>query len=122
MGLFALLPLIHVTIGLLIFFGGMNAEGGGPPAAFGLLFVVIGGLFVVVGLTVASLVVLSGRYLSQRRRHTFCLVVAAVECMFVPFGTVLGVLTIVLLIQDEVKALFDAPAPAPDRMQPPGEA
>ena len=31
---------------------------------------------------------------------------AAIECMFFPFGTVLGVLTIIVLIRPSVKPLF----------------
>ena len=37
--------------------------------------------------------------------YLYCLVVAAVECMLVPFGTVLGVLTIIVLNRPSVKAL-----------------
>jgi hypothetical protein len=32
---------------------------------------------------------------------------AAVACIFVPFGTVLGVLTIIVLTRPSVRALFD---------------
>jgi len=34
---------------------------------------------------------LNGRFLSHRRRYSFCFVMACVEYMFMPFGTVLGV-------------------------------
>jgi hypothetical protein len=33
-------------------------------------------------------------------------VVAAVSCLMVPFGTVLGIFTIVILSRDSVKRLF----------------
>ena len=49
---------------------------------------------------------LVGRGLAQRKRYMFCLVVACVECLFMPFGTVLGVFTIIVLSRDSVKALF----------------
>ena len=52
--------------------------------------------------------VLAGRYLARRERYTFCLVVAGVECMFMPFGTVLGVFTIIVLSRPSVKDLFGA--------------
>jgi len=39
-------------------------------------------------------------------------VMAAVECMIVPFGTVLGVLTIIVLSRDKVKRLFGVPPQA----------
>lgn len=50
--------------------------------------------------------ILAGRALAQRRRYTFCLVIAGVACMFMPFGTVLGVFTIIVLLRDSVKELF----------------
>ena len=37
---------------------------------------------------------------------TFCLVMGAVACMFMPVGTVLGVFTIVVLMKPSVKELF----------------
>jgi len=43
----------------------------------------------------------------------FCLVMAGVECIFTPFGTVLGVLTIIVLVRPSVKELF-MPRPLPE--------
>lgn len=37
-------------------------------------------------------------------------IVAGLECMFVPFGTVLGVFTLLVVTKDEAKALFVPPA------------
>jgi hypothetical protein len=46
----------------------------------------------------------------------FCLVMGGVECLFMPFGTVLGVFTIIVLMREPVKQLFgvNPPAIAPD--------
>jgi hypothetical protein len=41
-----------------------------------------------------------------------CFVVAAIECIFMPFGTVLGVFTIIVLSRPSVKALFQSEAAA----------
>jgi hypothetical protein len=38
------------------------------------------------------------------------LVIAAVECIFFPFGTVLGVLTIIVLMRPSIKSLFGVPS------------
>lgn len=38
---------------------------------------------------------------------------AAVECMLMPFGTVLGVFTIVVLMRESVKKLFTMNNPVP---------
>ena len=52
------------------------------------------------------LFVLAGRNLARRRRYLFCQVVAGVGCMFMPFGTVLGVFTLVVLSRPAVRNLF----------------
>ena len=57
-----------------------------------------------------TLIFLAGRFLAQRRHHTFCVTMAAVQCLFMPFGTILGVFTIVVLNRPSVKQLFAPPA------------
>jgi hypothetical protein len=34
---------------------------------------------------------------------------ACIECLFLPFGTILGVFTIIVLSRESVKELFGAP-------------
>ncbi len=106
----ACFPLIHVLVGtMLMTESPMLREAGGPPppAAFGLFFVVIGGLFFLAGQTLSICMIVSGRYISQLRNHGFSFVVACISCLFFPFGTVLGVFTLVVLSRDSVKALYD---------------
>ncbi len=50
----------------------------------------------------------------HHRRRLFCLVVAGVECAFMPFGTVLGVFTIAVLMRESVKELFE---PAQEQLE-----
>ena len=38
----------------------------------------------------------------------YCFVVAAIECILIPFGTVLGVFTIIALSRPSVKVLFES--------------
>jgi hypothetical protein len=45
---------------------------------------------------------------------------AAVSCAFFPFGTVLGVLTILTLSRPEARALFPATVPPPPATPPAG--
>ena len=52
------------------------------------------------------MIALAGRSLARHRRYTFCLVVAAILCLFVPFGTLLGVFTIIVLVRSTVRARF----------------
>jgi len=61
---------------------------------------------ILVGLAFCILLILSGRYLRRHVNYTFCLVMAGVACIFMPFGTVLGVFTILVLVRPSVKTAF----------------
>ncbi|MFB6355444.1 MAG: hypothetical protein ABEJ65_02890 [bacterium] len=106
--LFSLFPSIHLIMGLMIMFGGFESgEGGPPPFIFGLFFAGFALIFMTVGFSLAIALYKAGGYLNEYRHHKFCLVVAGVSCVFMPFGTVLGVLTLITLLKDETKQLFE---------------
>jgi hypothetical protein len=113
-GLFACLPLLHVGMGVMmiakpeVFNQGQNVQP--APAWAGYMFIVMGGFFVLLGWATSICTFLSGRYLAQRRKRMFSFVMAAILCMFVPFGTVLGVFTIIVLSRDSVQRLYEKPA------------
>ncbi|HTC95994.1 MAG TPA: hypothetical protein VK699_21310 [Terriglobales bacterium] len=114
LAMFACIPLIHVTLGIAMLMGAFGHGADAPPAFMGLIFVILGGLFIVLGLTLAICTFLAGRYLAQCKHYTFCLVVAALCCLWMPFGTVLGVFTIIVLMRPQVKEAFTGiPAPQP---------
>lgn len=103
------LPVFHVGFGLFFLFGNVDFDGGAPPESariFGGLFVVIGLLVMLFNWTLAGLLIVAGRRLAQRRSHTFCTVVAAIQCVMFPFGTALGVFTLIVLCRPSVKQLF----------------
>jgi len=111
LGLFSCFPVFHLMFG--IFFlvkgdelGAQNPEGP-PPEIFGLLFTIIPALIIVVGWACAICVFLAGRFLSTQTHYTFCFVIACVMCAFFPFGTVLGIFSIIVLIRPSVKQMFD---------------
>ena len=110
--LFSLFPVIHLIIGLSAISGNLEdpSDTEALPAAFGWFFVLFGLMAIACGLILAVVFFLSGRCLQQRRRRIFCLVSAGLMCAFMPFGTVLGVFTIIVLVKDSVKALFEAPS------------
>jgi hypothetical protein len=113
LGLLALLPLIYVAVGAGMLSGAFpgTASSPPPPAIMGWLFVAIGGTLVVLGELLAILIASAGYLLSRRRHRMFCIVVAAVECLSMPLGTVLGVFTILVLMRPSVQALFESGAP-----------
>jgi hypothetical protein len=107
-GLFACFPMIHVVVGLMFIFSPEMFQGKGeqPPPWFGWIFVIVGSMAIIIGWIFAILILAAGRCLAKRKRYMFCLVVAGIECMFMPFGTALGVFTIIVLMRDSVKQLF----------------
>lgn len=110
--LFACFPLIHLTIGLIFLLNPPSAQGGEafPAQVFGLVFALIGGAFVLCGWAFAACLFAAGRSIAARKRHTFCIVIAALSCASFPFGTTLGVLSIIVLTRPTVKALFQQQA------------
>jgi hypothetical protein len=111
--LFAMFPIFHLIIGLALILerGPVNSKGGSPPAFVGWIFVIFALTFIITGWIFAGFVITAGRFLARHKHHLFCLVIAGVECAFMPFGTILGVFTIVTLMQESVKELFSASAP-----------
>jgi hypothetical protein len=103
-------PIIHMVVGAAMVLHKFDKPGNAPPDEFmGWMFLLMGGAFVVVGWGMAIATAVAGRSLTQRRRYMFCLVMAglmAALCM--PFGTVLGVFTIIVLIRPSVKQAFGA--------------
>ena len=50
--------------------------------------------------------ILTGRRLKTHKSHIFCMIVAGVECISFPFGTILGIFTLITLNQVSVKNIF----------------
>lgn len=120
-GLMALLfsiPIVHVVVGVSMLSGliPMGPEGANNPPAE-----LMGGLFLGVGLAVmffgylqAAVIAYGGYCLKRLQRRTFCFVAAGMVSLFMPMGTILGVFTIIVLMRDSVRQLFEARAPLSD--------
>lgn len=50
--------------------------------------------------------VVSGLFIRWRQHRTFSLVIGGLNCLQIPFGTVLGVFTIVVLARESVQELY----------------
>jgi hypothetical protein len=108
--LFSLFPLLYTTIGAVFIFASRHGTPKPgeelPPEFLGWIFVGIGSLLLLLGITMAICILIAGRCLSRRRCYSFALVMACIECLFIPFGTILGVFTIIALSRESVKAVF----------------
>jgi hypothetical protein len=107
--LFSFIPIIYVVIGILAVCipGSFEGEGEAMPAFIGWIFIIIGVVLIVLGWAFSACIIIAGRSLAKRIHYMFCVVMAAIECIFMPFGTVLGVFTIVVLTRPSVKEMFE---------------
>jgi hypothetical protein len=108
-GVGALFALVYVLIGLIAAAAPASSSPGAPDP------MVLGGIFVAVGLFVFALfaakcvlLIVSGIGLRAQTRMTTSYVAAALSMMTFPIGTILGVLTFVVLQRPAVKALYRA--------------
>lgn len=86
---------------------GANQKQPLPPAEF---FAIFKWLYLVLAawfLASGVLNVISGLCLRARKHRTFSLVVAGINCLHLPLGTVLGVFTIVVLMRDSVRESYE---------------
>jgi hypothetical protein len=108
--LFSFFPLLYTTVGAMFIFAARHgtAKPGEdlPPEFLGWIFAVLGSLLFLMGIAMAICILIAGRSLALRKRYSFALVLACIECLFVPFGTILGVFTIVVLSRESVRGLF----------------
>jgi len=105
--LFSLFPTIHLAVGIAMVSGIINdPKDPFPLFIIGWFFIAFASCFILCGLTFATCLLMAGIYINKRKHYTFCLVMAGFACMFMPFGTVLGVFTIITLVKEDVKAMF----------------
>jgi hypothetical protein len=87
-----------------------DQKGGPPPEAifsiFIIFYIIAGAILVVIGV----MNVMSGLFIRVRKNRTFSLVVAGIDCLQFPFGTILGVFTFVVLFRESVTAIYERAA------------
>lgn len=114
--LFSFFPLLYSGFGWIMLYASahpQHQQGQPPPPLVGWLFIAFGCFFFLVGLGLATCIALSGRFIAHRRRYWFAFVTACIQCLFFPFGIILGVFTIIVLSRGPVKQLFGLPPPSP---------
>ncbi|MDD5347079.1 MAG: hypothetical protein PHT59_00530 [Candidatus Omnitrophica bacterium] len=112
---FSCMFIFHLVIGIisLVNPGALGGNNNPPPAMFGWLFLIMGSAAILLGWSLGVCMFLAGKYLTERTHYKFCFGVAIASCLVQPFGTVLGIFTIIVLSRLSVKALFSqTPLPA----------
>jgi hypothetical protein len=116
--MFSFFPIFHLGMGIFmmasaLFSNDPEMNGGGPMfALFGAMFTLIPAALILAGLAFSACLIFAGYNLAKKQRYMFCLVMAGISCVFTPFGTVLGVFTIIVLCRESVKELFGLGIPA----------
>lgn len=104
--LFACIPIIHLVIGIAMLTGNLNGEEVAP-RAIGVVFVILASVIILAGWIFAVLIIISGSRLKQRRSYNYCLIIAFLQCLIMPLGTILGIFTILNLNKHTVRELFN---------------
>lgn len=73
---------------------------------FGIFAIVIG-IFMFLGITFGILQIMSGRFLKQKKRKLFSIIVAIPNLIFIPFGTILAILTLIVLERESIGTLYE---------------
>ena len=107
--LFGLFPLIYVFLGAMLAIMPEidDAEGQAAARLMGAMFTTMGFGFFLVAQAFAGLKIFAGLSLLRRRRRIACLVIAGIACLGIPYSTILGVFTFVVLLRDSTRALFE---------------
>ena len=108
----ACVPVFHLFIGAAMLSGGFGSAS--VPAheremmqLMGGLFVGIASLVILLGWLMAVLNFVVARKIVRRESRILCLVVAGINCLNMPLGTVLGVFTFIVLGRPQVVQSFE---------------
>ena len=108
--------LLYVAIGFSLVLTPMasGSDQSAPPAFLGWVFAIGGLVFMTWMAAVAALKIVAGFSIRGRRNRALCLVAAGIACFSLPYGTMLGVFSFIVLLRPSVLALFEKGA-APEK-------
>ncbi|MDZ4179906.1 MAG: hypothetical protein U1E29_11865 [Coriobacteriia bacterium] len=109
LGAYALFMLAYfIFIGVMFTSLSFEDAASAPPPAFGWMFIgmgVAGFLFVAAFVAVK---VLAGFWIAKRKNRVGVMIAAGLSCLEFPYGTLVGVLTFIVLARPSVTALFES--------------
>lgn len=69
----------------------------GPPVMMFRIFAAVIGVIILLGWTFGALTIYAGRCVQKRQHRAFIYVMAGLNCPFLPWGTLLGIATFILM-------------------------
>ena len=101
------IPFVHLAIGIgLQLVPVADHPSAEIPRIVGWVLIVFATSIILGFWSLALVILVAGRILCLRQRYMFCLIVAGFSCLLIPYGTVLGVFTIMTLMRPSVKQIF----------------
>jgi hypothetical protein len=77
-----------------------------PPAILFRIFAGVIGVIIICGWTLGALTAYAGHCIKKRKHKVFIYVIAGINCIWIPYGTLLGIATFLLFQWQEVQAEF----------------
>ena len=84
-----------------------SATAQAPPQIFFRIFAGVIGVIILCGWTLGGLTIYAGHCIRKRKHKVFIYIMAAINLIWIPYGTLLGIATILLFQWPEVRAEFE---------------
>jgi uncharacterized integral membrane protein len=118
--LFSLYFLIYVVMGVTIAAIPTTSDESAPPAIIGWMIAGMGLVGFVLIALLGVLRIMSGFWIRARKHRVAIMVIAGISCLEIPYGTLMGVVTFMILGRKSVAELFNgSPAGVPPHSAPP---
>jgi succinate dehydrogenase hydrophobic anchor subunit len=88
-------------------------DGGEFPAQAMEVLLFVFGMMIFLGVLFGISQIVSGRFMRQRKRKLFSFIVAIPNLLFIPYGTILAIATLIVLERDSIKKLYQAETKQP---------
>jgi hypothetical protein len=77
-----------------------------PPEEIMHIFLIIIAVLIIIGFTIGVCNILSAQFIKNRKFRIFSMIIAGTDCISFPLGTILGVMTLIVLSRNSVIQLY----------------